>query len=117
MQGPADAEVDATPPEHHEHHEQPQQPHLDQQEEEEDDEEASSSESDEEPRLKYQRVGLSVTGILRRDSASAVAVCSQFVVLGTHTGAVYICDLNGQEISSYHAHSAPSESLPKGGKR
>ena len=105
-QGDAQAQVDAAPPEQQDQQQAEQQDEQQADEEEEEDEEAYSSESDEEPRLKYQRVGLSVTAILRRDSASAVAVCSQFMVLGTHTGAVYICDLNGQEISSYHAHSA-----------
>ena len=74
----------------------------------EDEEESGEEESDEEeePKLKYQRVGLSVAGILRRDTASCVACSTELLVLGTRSGSVYILDQEGRELNGYHPHTA-----------
>lgn len=99
-------------------------------EEEEDDEEAEEDadededEEEEEPALKYERLGGAVTGLLEKDSASAVAVSVKFLVcliachiirvvfqckgqvIGTHSGIVHVLDYLGNRIRSYRPHSA-----------
>lgn len=46
----------------------------------EDEEEEEEEEDNEEPALKYERIGGEVSGLLTRDSASALAVSSKFLV-------------------------------------
>lgn len=63
--------------------EDPEQPETEEESEEESGEdsgEEDSSEEEEEPKLKYQRLGASVPQILKRDSASAVAIHEKFIV-------------------------------------
>lgn len=70
-------------------------------------EEAAEEEEEElEPQLKYQRVGGSVSEILKRDSASCIAVHTRFVALGTHSGLVHVLDFNGNEIKRFAKHTA-----------
>ena len=72
---------------------------------------SSGSESDEEveaePILKYNRIGLDVTEMLTRDSASCIRAHEKFLVIGTQNGFIYILDLNGNEIKRFYAHSMP----------
>ena len=83
--------------------------------EEEDDQEDGDSlegddedddEEEEEPRLKYQRLGNSVSDILKRESASAVRLHDKFLALGTAEGWIYILDFDGNEIRRFGAHTA-----------
>ena len=53
------------------------------------------SDSDEEPILKYQRLGASVSQILMNDAASCIGVHEAFIALGTFDGALYILDFQG----------------------
>lgn len=79
-------------------------------EEEEGDEADDSCEeegAEEEPKLKYQRLGGDVPGILQSDSARVLLPHSKFLVLGTHKGKVHILDLNGNSIMTRRPHNAP----------
>ena len=56
-----------------------------------------SSES-EEPPLKYQRLGASVSEVLSRDAASTLCVHPKFLALGTHWGVVHLLDVAGNKV-------------------
>ncbi|KAG1743621.1 uncharacterized protein EDB91DRAFT_1125116 [Suillus paluster] len=86
-------------------------------EEDDDDEEEEDSEEDEgeddyedeeedEPTLKYERMGGAINDLLKKDSASALAVSNKLLALGTHNGIVHIVDLTGKRIKSYKPHQA-----------
>ncbi|KAF8528462.1 vacuolar assembling protein VPS41 [Hysterangium stoloniferum] len=75
-------------------------------EEEDEEEDDDDSEDEEEPALKYERLGGSATQILERDTASAVAVSTKYVAVGTHTGVVHILDYLGNRTQAYRPHSA-----------
>jgi len=66
--------------------------------------EEESTEEEEEPQLKYQRLGASVTEILKRDSACCLTVNDKFLAMGTEMGTVFIFDFNGNEIRKFNAH-------------
>ncbi|KAJ1675583.1 Vacuolar protein sorting-associated protein 41, partial [Spiromyces aspiralis] len=73
-------------------------------EEDTDDEEGLD---EEEPSLRYKRLGPNnLAAILDRDAASAITVSERFIVLGTHWGKVYILDFEGNEVRSWSLHSA-----------
>ncbi|GHJ85158.1 hypothetical protein NliqN6_1560 [Naganishia liquefaciens] len=61
---------------------------------------------DEEPSLKYQRLGASTAEILIKDTASAVAASSRFLALGTHNGMVHILTYEGTRVKSFRPHGA-----------
>ena len=63
------------------------------------------------PQLKYSRLGNSVASIVQRDAFSAIAVHLRFVALGTHAGAVYVLDFNGNEIRRFAKHTATVNAL------
>eukprot|EP00210_Caulerpa_lentillifera_P006342 g6058.t1 len=63
-------------------------------------------EEEEEPQLKYHRLGADVTDILRRDEASCLCVAEKMLALGTHTGTVYLLSCAGDEVQSFNAHKA-----------
>lgn len=76
---------------------------------EEDAEEESSSEDEEddvEPSLKYSRVKGGVSDVLKRDTASAFALSSRFMALGTHAGMIYILDIDGNLVKGFRLHTA-----------
>ncbi|XP_039932695.1 vacuolar protein sorting-associated protein 41 homolog isoform X1 [Hirundo rustica] len=52
-------------------------------------------ESEEEPKLKYERLSNGVTEILQKDAASCMTVHEKFLALGTHYGKVYLLDVQG----------------------
>ena len=80
--------------------------------------------------LKYARLGPGATEVLTKDSASAIASSSRFIVslnkrvsscvatssshallgsvqaVGTHAGMVHVLSYTGQKLSSYRAHTA-----------
>ena len=57
-------------------------------------------EEEEEPRLKYQRLGSSVTDILSQDAASCLCVSDKLMALGTHDGTVHVLDYAGNEVGT-----------------
>ena len=57
-------------------------------------------EEEEEPRLKYQRLGSSVTDILSQDAASCLCVSDKLMALGTHDGTVHVLDYAGNEVGA-----------------
>jgi hypothetical protein len=71
----------------------------DEEEEEEEEEEENGDEAEEEPRLKYQRMGGNVPALLSNDAASCIAVAARMIALGTHDGTVRILDLLGNQAS------------------
>ena len=54
---------------------------------------------EEEPRLKYKRLGSSVPELLGKDAASCLCVSDKILVLGTHDGTLHILDFNGNEVT------------------
>lgn len=95
-----------------------------------DDEGDEDEEEEEEPTLKYSRLGGGTTEILIKDSASALAVSTQYIVsprlfrtaraprfpahvallvsqaMGTHNGAIFILDFQGNVIKRFRPHAA-----------
>ncbi|KAK2464836.1 hypothetical protein APHAL10511_003135 [Amanita phalloides] len=69
-------------------------------------EEDEEDEEDEEPTLKYERIAGAVPELLKKDSASALAIVNRIMALGTHAGIVHILDLTGQRIKSFKPHMA-----------
>lgn len=89
---------------------------------------SSGDEEEEEPKLRYRRLGGSVPDILSRDVASCMAgarsprplrlvahastpVSTKMLALATHWGMVYLLDFNGNEIRKYAHHSATVQEL------
>lgn len=67
-------------------------------EREEDYAEEEEEELEEEPRLKYQRLGGSVPSLLSNDAAASIAVAERMIALGTHDGTVHILDFQGNQV-------------------
>jgi hypothetical protein len=63
-------------------------------------------EEEEEPTLKYSRLKGSVSDVLKKDSASALAVSDRFLALGMHSGSIYILDEQGNLIKGFRSHTA-----------
>lgn len=81
---------------------------------------------DEEPKLKYQRLGNAAAEMLKKDAASCLSVHDKFLVrrpcsprdmlsltsfrtlqaLGTHWGMLHVLDFAGNEIKRFPAHTA-----------
>ncbi|KAF8555539.1 vacuolar protein sorting-associated protein 41 [Imleria badia] len=78
----------------------------DEEDEEEDDADADEDEEEEEPSLKYERMGGPVNDLLKKDSASALAVSNKCLALGTHGGIVHVFNLTGERIKSFKPHQA-----------
>eukprot|EP01083_Nonionella_stella_P289010 983564_1 len=64
-----------------------------------------SADFDEEPKLKYERLGAGVSEILKADRAACFRAHEKFLVLGTASGSVHILDFNGYEIKRFNVHS------------
>lgn len=75
-------------------------------EEEEEDEDGDEEDDDDEPALKYERFGGAFQDLLKKDSASALAVSTRFIALGSHNGFAHILDLTGQRIKTFKPHAA-----------
>ncbi|PWN54103.1 hypothetical protein IE53DRAFT_39224 [Violaceomyces palustris] len=69
-------------------------------------EDDSDSEEEVEPSLKYQRIKGGAMDILSKDTASAFAISSRFMALGTHGGMVYILDVEGNLVKGFRSHTA-----------
>lgn len=54
---------------------------------------------DDEPRLKYQRLGSSCSEVLQNAAASCMAVEDKLLALGTQQGVVHVIDYNGNEVT------------------
>ncbi|KAK7123924.1 hypothetical protein R3I93_022129 [Phoxinus phoxinus] len=57
--------------------------------------ESEEEDTEEEPKLKYERLTNGVTEILQKDAASCMTVHDKFLALGTHFGKVYLLDIQG----------------------
>lgn len=53
---------------------------------------------EEEPRLKYQRLGSDVTELLGKNAATCLCVSDKILALGTSSGTVHILDYSGNEV-------------------
>ncbi|XP_024023783.1 vacuolar protein sorting-associated protein 41 homolog [Morus notabilis] len=80
-------------------------------EEEEEEEEEDEEEEEEEPRLKYQRLGGSISLLLATDAASCVAVAERMIALGTQGGTVHILDFLGNQVKEFNVHTAAVNDL------
>ncbi|KAJ2022243.1 Vacuolar protein sorting-associated protein 41, partial [Coemansia sp. S85] len=69
------------------------------------------SEDEDEPALRYKRLGGSVPGLFEKDTASTLRACERFLVLGTHWGNVIVIDIEGNLIKQWRAHSATVNSV------
>eukprot|EP00965_Chrysotila_dentata_P220190 6191622-Pleurochrysis_carterae.AAC.7 len=67
--------------------------------------------SEDEPMMRYQRLGGSVSGIIQTESACCLSVHHNVLVLGTTAGAVHILDLHGNELRRLQPHSAAISAL------
>ncbi|ORX62542.1 vacuolar protein sorting-associated protein 41 [Hesseltinella vesiculosa] len=72
----------------------------------EEDDDDDDSDYDEEPKLRYRRLGASVRELFAKDAASVLKVSDKFVVLGTHWGAVHVLDFEGNVVKSFQRHKA-----------
>ncbi|GAA5949012.1 hypothetical protein JCM21900_003173 [Sporobolomyces salmonicolor] len=72
----------------------------------EEEEDEGSDEEDDEPTLKYARLGGSTGEILAKDTASALAVSSKYIILGSHNGAIYVLNSEGVLLKTFRPHSA-----------
>ncbi|KAJ2705268.1 Vacuolar protein sorting-associated protein 41 [Coemansia sp. IMI 203386] len=70
-----------------------------------------SEDDDEEPALRYKRLGGSVDALFEKDTASALAAAERFLVLGTHWGNIMVIDFEGNKVQRWRAHSATVNSV------
>ncbi|CAH2283281.1 vacuolar sorting-associated 41 homolog [Pelobates cultripes] len=68
-------------------------------------EESEEDDSDEEPKLKYERLSNGVSDILQEDAASCMTVHEKFLALGTHNGKVYLLDIQGNMTQKFDISS------------
>uniref|UniRef100_A0A3Q3AWS8 Vacuolar protein sorting-associated protein 41 homolog n=1 Tax=Kryptolebias marmoratus TaxID=37003 RepID=A0A3Q3AWS8_KRYMA len=61
--------------------------------------------SEEEPKLKYERLSNGVTEILQNDAASCMTVHDKFLALGTHFGKVFLLDIQGNITQKFEISS------------
>lgn len=53
---------------------------------------------EEEPRLKYQRLGASVTELFTTTAATCLCVSDKILALGTLEGSLHVLDVSGNEV-------------------
>eukprot|EP01130_Rhizamoeba_saxonica_P017976 TRINITY_DN8871_c0_g1_i1.p1 TRINITY_DN8871_c0_g1~~TRINITY_DN8871_c0_g1_i1.p1 ORF type:complete len:860 (+),score=172.89 TRINITY_DN8871_c0_g1_i1:30-2609(+) len=75
--------------------------------------ESSFDSNEDEPKLKYVRIGASVQENIFKynHTATCMAVHAKFLALGTDWGYISILDFNGNEIRRFEAHSAPVKEI------
>eukprot|EP00191_Tetraselmis_sp_GSL018_P024055 CAMPEP_0177627530 /NCGR_PEP_ID=MMETSP0419_2-20121207/31253_1 /TAXON_ID=582737 /ORGANISM="Tetraselmis sp., Strain GSL018" /LENGTH=661 /DNA_ID=CAMNT_0019128691 /DNA_START=219 /DNA_END=2200 /DNA_ORIENTATION=- len=66
---------------------------------------------EDEPRLKYVRLGSSCADLLSRAAASCMQVEDKMIALGTQQGGVHLLDYNGNEIRRFDSHKAAVNDL------
>ncbi len=59
----------------------------------------ADTDTEEEPRLKYQRLGSDVVDLWGKNAATCLCVSDKILALGTHSGTVHVLDYNGNEVS------------------
>uniref|UniRef100_A0A671KT07 Vacuolar protein sorting-associated protein 41 homolog n=1 Tax=Sinocyclocheilus anshuiensis TaxID=1608454 RepID=A0A671KT07_9TELE len=64
-----------------------------------------TEDTEEEPKLKYERLTNGVTEILQKDAASCMTVHDKFLALGTHFGKVYLLDIQGNVTQKFEISS------------
>ncbi|XP_014884004.1 vacuolar protein sorting-associated protein 41 homolog isoform X1 [Poecilia latipinna] len=67
--------------------------------------ESEEEDSEEEPKLKYERLSNGVSEILQSDAASCMTVHDKFLALGTHFGKVFLLDIQGNATQKYDVSS------------
>ncbi|CAD6885830.1 unnamed protein product [Tilletia controversa] len=72
----------------------------------EDDEDEEDEEEALEPSLKYERLKGGAEDILLKDTASAFAASDRVLTLGTHSGMIYVLDVQGNLVKGFRSHSA-----------
>ncbi|KWU41462.1 vacuolar protein sorting-associated protein 41, partial [Rhodotorula sp. JG-1b] len=80
-------------------------------EEEEDGEEEEDEEEEEEPTLKYSRLEGSAAQIFSKDTASAIAVCEKYIIVGSHNGMIFVLSPEGRLLNRFRPHSATINDL------
>ena len=68
--------------------------------------------TEEEPRLKYQRLGCDVAELLGNNAATCLCVSDKILALGTHNGTVHVLDYIGNEVCREAINSLPISILP-----
>ena len=68
----------------------------------------ADADTEEEPRLKYQRLGSDVADLLGKNAATCLCVSDKILALGTHSGTVHVLDYSGNEV----LHVPRTASLP-----
>ena len=58
----------------------------------------AEADTEEEPRLKYQRLGSDVADLLGKNAATCLCVSDKILALGTHSGTVHVLDYSGNEV-------------------
>lgn len=66
--------------------------------EEEEEDDVSEEEEEEEPKLKYQRMGGSLSSLLSTDAATCIAVSERMIALGTLSGSLHLLDFLGNQV-------------------
>uniref|UniRef100_A0A8C2H3E9 Vacuolar protein sorting-associated protein 41 homolog n=1 Tax=Cyprinus carpio TaxID=7962 RepID=A0A8C2H3E9_CYPCA len=72
---------------------------------EESTDESEEEDTEEEPKLKYERLTNGVTEVLQKDAASCMTVHDKFLALGTHFGKVYLLDIQGNVTQKFEIAS------------
>ncbi|CAO2813254.1 unnamed protein product [Amaranthus hypochondriacus] len=80
-------------------------------EEEEEEDDVSEEEEEEEPKLKYQRMGGSLSSLLSTDAATCIAVSERMIALGTLSGSLHLLDFLGNQVKEFRAHKAAVNDL------
>uniref|UniRef100_A0A8C5PZ75 Vacuolar protein sorting-associated protein 41 homolog n=1 Tax=Leptobrachium leishanense TaxID=445787 RepID=A0A8C5PZ75_9ANUR len=83
----------------------PAAPYQDERSSEESTEESEEDDSEEEPKLRYERVTNGINDILHDDAASCMTVHEKFLALGTHSGKVYLLDIQGNVTQRFEISS------------
>lgn len=70
-------------------------------EEEEEEDDVSEEEEEDEPKLKYQRMGGSLSSLLSTDAATCIAVSERMIALGTLSGSLHLLDFLGNQVFDF----------------
>ena len=65
---------------------------------------SSAAQEEQQPQLKYQRLGEDVNGICSSEGASCLCVTSKVLALGTCAGRLHILDVSGDEVRATDGH-------------
>lgn len=63
---------------------------------------AQEQRADQEPQLKYERLGGDVGSILEHDKASCLKASEKILALGSQQGVIHILDYSGNEVLRHH---------------